>query len=94
MHVRAVDEVVAIRMFGPLELRAGASRLGARELGGIKPKQLLEVLLLERERMVSKDRIADLLWGERLPMRVAATIENYVSVLRRRLESGLGAKQT
>lgn len=90
MRVQAVGEVVAVRMFGSLELRAGGARLGVRDLGGIKPRQLLEVLLLERGRMVPKDRIADLLWGERLPKKVATTIENYVSVLRRELDKALG----
>jgi pimeloyl-ACP methyl ester carboxylesterase/DNA-binding SARP family transcriptional activator len=70
-------------MFGPLELTLAHRTLGARELGGIKPRQLLEVLLLERGRPVPKDRIADCLWGERLPVSTAATIETYVSQLRR-----------
>jgi len=86
--VRAVAETVGVRMFGPLEVRVGGSRFGPRDLGGVKPKQLLEVLLLERGRLVPKDRIAELMWGEALPQRVAATIETYMSVLRRRL--GLG----
>jgi DNA-binding SARP family transcriptional activator/pimeloyl-ACP methyl ester carboxylesterase len=72
-------------MLGPLELAVDGLRLGPRDLGGAKPRQLLEVLLLERGRPVPKDRIADLLWGEALPQRVAATIETYVSVLRSRL---------
>src|SRR5262245_45968495 len=80
---------VAVRMFGSLELDVGGCTLGARDLGGLKPKQLLELLLIERGRPVSKDRLADQLWGERLPQRVAATIETYVSVLRRHLEPGL-----
>jgi hypothetical protein len=70
-------------MFGPLELTLAHRSVGARELGGIKPRQLLEVLLLERGRPVPKDRIADCLWGERLPVSTAATIETYVSQLRR-----------
>jgi DNA-binding SARP family transcriptional activator/pimeloyl-ACP methyl ester carboxylesterase len=77
---------VAIRMLGLLELRIGAARLGPRDLGGVKPKQLLELLLLERGRVVAKDRIAELLWGDEPPQRAAATIETYVSVLRRRLD--------
>ena len=81
-------------MFGPLELRVDDSRLGPRDFGGIKPKQLLEMLLLERGRMVPKDRIAELLWGAALPQRVAATVETYVAVLRRRLDvrPGLGRR--
>ena len=77
-------------MFGPLELRVAGSRLGPRDFGGVKPKQLLEVLLLERGRLVPKDRIAELLWGTALPQRVAATVETYVAVLRRRLDARPG----
>jgi SARP family transcriptional regulator, regulator of embCAB operon len=77
-------------MLGSFEVRVDGSRFGPRDLGGVKPKQLLEVLVLERGRLVPKDRIAELLWGEAPPQRVAATIETYVSVLRRRLGMGLG----
>jgi DNA-binding SARP family transcriptional activator/pimeloyl-ACP methyl ester carboxylesterase len=73
-------------MFGPLELRLDGALIGPRDLGGLKPKQLLELLLLERGRPVSKDRIAEALWGEDLPQRVGPTIETYVSVLRGRLD--------
>jgi len=67
--VQLRGNIVAVRMFGPLELRANESRLGPGAFGGVKPKQLLEVLLVERDRPVPKDRIADLLWGDRLPAR-------------------------
>lgn len=83
---RESADTVAVRMFGPLELRLDGALIGPRDLGGLKPKQLLELLLLERGRPVPKDRIAEALWGEELPQRVAATIETYVSVLRRRLD--------
>jgi len=79
------DPPVVVRMFGALEVQVEGTTLGARDLGGTKPRQLLEILLLERGRIVAKDRIADRLWGADLPQRVAATIESYVSVLRARL---------
>jgi pimeloyl-ACP methyl ester carboxylesterase/DNA-binding SARP family transcriptional activator len=72
-------------MFGSLELDVAGRTVGARDLGGVKPRQLLEQLLIERGRPVSKDRLADQLWDERAPRRMAATIETYVSVLRRRV---------
>ena len=89
-RVGSAAEIIGIKMFGPLEVRIEGLRLGRRELGGVKPRRLLEVLLLERGRFVSKDRIAELLWGEALPQRVAATVETYVSVLRRRWTRGRG----
>jgi pimeloyl-ACP methyl ester carboxylesterase/DNA-binding SARP family transcriptional activator len=82
------DEL-AVRMFGPLRLVLADRTLRSRELGGAKPRQLLEVLLLERGRPVSKDRIADCLWGERLPRSTVGTIETYVSQLRRLLGRGV-----
>src|SRR5215472_16984252 len=56
-----------IRLLGSLEVEDGLRRLGPADLGGRKPKQLLEILLAERGRVVSKDRIADLLWHDELP---------------------------
>src|SRR3989442_1490538 len=37
---------------------------------------------------VSKERLADSLWGERLPQKYVGTVESCVSVLRSRLEPG------
>jgi DNA-binding SARP family transcriptional activator len=76
---------VAIRLFGQISLDDGEHRLGPRDFGGVKPKQLLELLLCTHGSPVSKDRLADGLWGERLPRNVEATLETYVSVLRRSL---------
>jgi DNA-binding SARP family transcriptional activator/pimeloyl-ACP methyl ester carboxylesterase len=86
--MQSTEDAVRVRLFGPLELDVAGTPLGPRDLGGVKPKQLLEILLLERDHAVPKDRLADRLWGERLPERVAATIETYVSVVRRRLDRG------
>lgn len=79
--------MLTVRMFGPIELAVDGRRLGAHDFGGRKPKQLLEILLCERGHAVAKDRIADLLWGDALPRNPAATLETYVSLLRRRLRS-------
>jgi pimeloyl-ACP methyl ester carboxylesterase/DNA-binding SARP family transcriptional activator len=85
---------MVVRLFGPLQVEVAGRSFGPRDLGGVKPKQVLEVLLLECGRTVPKDRIADRLWGERLPQRTGATIESYVSVLRRMMdvEPGLGRR--
>jgi DNA-binding SARP family transcriptional activator len=76
--------MLAVRMLGPLEVD-GARRLGPRDFGGIKPRQLLELLLAARGRAVPKERLAELLWGDAQPRDAAATLETYVSGLRRRL---------
>lgn len=46
--------VVAVRLFGPLTLDVNGGRLGPRDFGGVKPKQVLEVLLVRRGRAVHK----------------------------------------
>lgn len=75
----------AVRLFGPLSVELDGRSLGPRDFGGVKPKQVLEVLLVERGRAVPKDEIADLVWGESLPVNVSATLDTYVSVVRSRL---------
>src|SRR3954469_15269625 len=78
-------KAVAISLFGPLAIREGTRSLGDRDLGGARPKQVLEILLAARGRRVPSDRLADLLWGEHLPKHAAAALQTFVSVLRRRL---------
>jgi len=77
--------MLTVRMFGSIELDVDQRRLGVGDFGARKPKQLLEILLCERGHAVAKDRIADLLWGQSLPRNPAATLETYMSVLRRQL---------
>lgn len=77
--------MIEFQMFGRFAVRDGTRSLGPKDFGGVKPKQVLQVLLLGRGQPQSKDRIADLLWGEDLPRNISATLETYVSVLRRSL---------
>jgi len=72
-------------MFGTIAVDAGGMRLGPRDFGGVKPKQVLEILLAARGHPVPKDRLAEYLWSNSLPQNVSATLETYVSVLRRRI---------
>lgn len=73
-------------MFGPLLVRDGERVLGPRDLGGVKPRQVLELLLLARGHLVCTDVIAAALWpqGEE-PRNVVATLNTYVCVLRHRM---------
>ena len=79
---------VKATLFGPIELTGGQRRLGPGDLGGTKSKQVLELLLVARGHGVTKDRLADQLWGEALPKRAFAALENYVFILRRHLGPG------
>jgi DNA-binding SARP family transcriptional activator len=80
---------VNISIFGPLQVICGDRVVGPRDFPGLKPKQLLEILVVERGHTVSKGRLVDLLWTERLPQNYLATLETYVSVLRQTLEPGV-----
>jgi DNA-binding SARP family transcriptional activator len=82
-----------VELFGSIALAAGDRRFGPGDFGGLKPKQLLEALLVARGRRLSKDGLADVLWGDSLPRNAAATLENYVSVLRRRLAPEGGGRE-
>jgi DNA-binding SARP family transcriptional activator len=76
-----------VKLFGAIAVSRGATTLGGRDFGGTKAKQLFELLVLARGEPMPKDRLADLIWGEALPVHVNATLETYVSVLRRKLTS-------
>jgi DNA-binding SARP family transcriptional activator len=81
---------LTIRLFGPLAIEDGARVLGPRDLGGTRPKQVLEILLVARGHRVSTDRLADLLWRDDLPQDAAGSLQTFVSVLRRRLSPDRG----
>lgn len=85
---------VPVLLFGSLAVDLGGQRLGPKDLGGIKPRRLFEILLVNRGRPVPKERLADLLWGDRPPQNVAGTLETYVSVLRRHLGEARGVVVT
>src|SRR5215470_14947848 len=73
------------RLLGPLEVRTGDAPL---PLGGAKQRGLLALLLLNANRVVARDRLVDELWGERPPGTAVATIQVYVSRLRKLLPEG------
>jgi DNA-binding SARP family transcriptional activator/ActR/RegA family two-component response regulator len=71
-------------------MRRGDVELSANHLGGPKPRQVLEILLMNFGSAVSKTRLMDLLWGGNHPAAALPTLESYVSVLRRHLQPGSG----
>ncbi|MFC5833996.1 AfsR/SARP family transcriptional regulator [Nonomuraea insulae] len=70
------------RLLGPVEVWDGEQRV---PLGGPKPRALLASLLLSPGRVVSVDRLVDLIWGDRAPSTARELVQTYVSSLRRRL---------
>lgn len=88
--MRRPDERLTIRLCGGLALSCGGATLGPRQLGGAKARQVLLALCLHHGAGVSKTRLVELLWGTAAPHGAMATLESYVSLLRRRLELLLG----
>ena len=87
-------QVITAQLFGPLRVCLGDRTLAARDLGGVKQQHLLALLLLERGRLVTKERLADQVWGEHPPRNATATVETYISLVRRRLtEAGADGRR-
>ena len=80
--------MIAIKLFGQTVVDNGAVQLPATALGGVKPRQLLEMLATELGKPLSKDLLAERLWEGKPPATYIATIESYVCVLRH--HAGLG----
>lgn len=74
-----------ISIFGYVSVRDAGRRLGPNDFGGRKPKQVLELLLLARGRLVSKEALGEALWPTKAPKNVSATLDTYVCVLRQHL---------
>ncbi|MGH8902551.1 MAG: AfsR/SARP family transcriptional regulator [Egibacteraceae bacterium] len=71
------------RILGPLEVLLNGEPV---DLGGIKPRTVLAMLLLRRGRVVSKDKLVDHLWGHDPPGTPQSTLQTYISHLRAALE--------
>src|SRR5580693_8018430 len=81
--------MVQFRLLGPLEAQDGERRV---ELGRPKQRVLLAVLLVHANHVVSLDRLIEELWGAGPPPQAAASLQTYVSNLRRALEPGRPAR--
>jgi len=74
---------VEFRILGPLEVAVGGRLL---ELGRPKQRAVLAILLVHANRTVSLEHLVDELWGEEPPAQAIASLQAYVSHLRRLLE--------
>jgi DNA-binding SARP family transcriptional activator len=70
---------VEFAVLGPVEVWIDGRALS---LGGPKQRALLALLLLNRNQVVSRDRLIDSLWGERAPASAQRSLDTYVSRLR------------
>src|SRR3954454_13543783 len=81
--VATVTGSIEFGILGPLEVsRAGRSV----PLGGPRQRAVLALLLLDADRVVSMDRLAEEVWAGHPPEGWATTLQTYVFHLRRALE--------
>ena len=79
-------KVLQFRILGPLEVQNEA---GLVELGGLRQRSLLALLLLRANEIVATDSLVDALWGERPPRTATTALQNGISQLRRLLGAGV-----
>jgi DNA-binding SARP family transcriptional activator len=72
--------MVEFRVLGPLEVIVDGR---PAEIPAAKPRALLALLLLGRNRVVSVDRLIDGLWGDEPPATAVKALQVYVSQLRK-----------
>jgi hypothetical protein len=82
--------MIDIKLFGTTVVDDGTSQVAGTALGGVKPRQLLEMLATELGNPLSKDLLAERLWEGKPPATYIATIESYVCVLRQHARLGRG----
>ncbi len=73
------------RILGPLEVLDGDEIVG---VAGQKQRELLAILLLSANQLVSSDRLIDELWGERSPRSGRSALHVRISQLRKALGRG------
>lgn len=70
---------------------AAVGRSGAVDLGGLKQRAVLALLMLEPGAVVPLERMVDLIWAGAPPARAEVSVRGYVSNLRKALvAAGLG----
>jgi DNA-binding SARP family transcriptional activator len=74
---------VTVRVLGPFEVRLDGEPV---DLGAPKQRAVLAFLAAHRGRAVSLDQLIEELWGDQAPPRATASLQAYVSNLRRILE--------
>jgi DNA-binding SARP family transcriptional activator len=74
---------LSVSILGPLEVRLDGAPV---DLGAPKQRAVLALLAAHRGRAVSLDQLIEELWGDQAPPRATASLQAYVSNLRRVLE--------
>ncbi|MER7281546.1 BTAD domain-containing putative transcriptional regulator [Dactylosporangium sp. NPDC000244] len=84
-----VRAILQFRILGPLEVDSAA---GPVDTGTPKQRAVLAMLATQPGRIVSVQRLIDELWADEPPERAIASLQAYVSRLRRALEPGRTAR--
>jgi DNA-binding SARP family transcriptional activator len=84
-RVRSRDADLAIHLVGRFAVRSAGERLTGTDVGSRKARILLALLAMERNRLVRRDRIVDVVWGSDLPRDPAHNVATMVSRMRRTL---------
>jgi DNA-binding SARP family transcriptional activator len=77
-----------VKLFGATAILTDGEAIPISDFGGVKPRQILEILAASPGTPVTKDRLADLLWDGQPPKSYVGTLESYVCGLRRKLGQG------
>ncbi len=89
VHTARVRDGVELRLLGQLEVCGPG---GPIALGAAKERLLLAVLAVGRGRSLTRDRLTDELYGDRLPRSAENAVQNYVLRLRRALGATAGLR--
>jgi DNA-binding SARP family transcriptional activator len=73
---------VVFRLLGALDAEVNGRTI---DLGHVRQRAVLAVLLVDANRPVAPEQLVDRIWGEQPPQRAAATVYSYMSRLRRTL---------
>ncbi len=73
---------VRISLFGPVEVTTASRRIGAADFPSKKVKQMCQLLAIAGGNWVTKDRLIDALWGDKLPRNPSAAVDHSISLLR------------
>ncbi|MEV4172456.1 BTAD domain-containing putative transcriptional regulator [Nonomuraea sp. NPDC049709] len=69
-----------LRLLGPVEVWSGGRQV---PIGGAKPRALLAALLLAPGRVVTVERLTEVIWQDRPPPTARGVLQTYVASLRR-----------
>lgn len=72
--------MLEFRLLGPVQALVDGQPVA---LGGVKPQALLATLVLERDRLVSTNRLVEVVWRDNPPASARSLVQTYVSTLRR-----------